>query len=107
MLMYMFHIALALSLVALVMGFKLMCKAGCCDKSGTCDTNKEGCSKSKCCMKIAAYLVVILATISTLCTLHAGYMHMKMGAFGQGMVINLDMVEMEPMDDSKPMKKGK
>lgn len=106
MLMYMFHIAMALGLVALVMGFKLMCKSGCCCKAGSCDT-KEGCSKSKCCMKIAAYIVVILATISLICTMHAGYMHMKMGAFGQGMVINLDMIEMSPMDDGKPMKKGK
>lgn len=100
MLMYMFHIAIALGLVALVMGLKLCKCCGC--KAGQCDAN----CKISCCTKICGYIVVALATISLLCTIHAGYMHMKMGDFGQGMVINLDMIDMT-MEDQKPGKKGK
>lgn len=98
MLMYMFHIAMALGLIALVMGLG-MCK--CCCKAGQCDTD----CKVKC-GRICGYIIVILATISLLCTMHAGYKHMTMGMFGEGMVINLDMIDVTP-DDQKASKKGK
>ncbi|MFI4956809.1 MAG: hypothetical protein ACHQAX_06345 [Gammaproteobacteria bacterium] len=83
MLMFTFHIAFALGLMALTFGLflkKSSCN-NCCAKS--CETTSAGAQngcKSKCrCW--AGLIIVILALLSLICTGHAGYQYWKAGAF--------------------------
>ncbi len=77
MLMFTFHIAFALGLIALSMGLFLKKCCGC--KSQQCDTANQGkCSK---CGHCCAWIIIVLAGLSLLCTIHSGYKHWKAGDF--------------------------
>jgi uncharacterized membrane protein len=95
--MYMFHIAFALGLIALVMGLS-MCK--CCCKTA-CDTNAGKCCK---CGKWIGIIITILALISLACTMNTGYKQMKLKD-GIMTMMGMEMEKMKDMkDDMKDMK---
>lgn len=79
MLMFTFHIAFALSLMALTLGLFLMKCGNWCNKS-SCDTTNQPACKTKCKSWCGA-IIVILALLSLICTGHAGYCYWKAGAF--------------------------
>jgi hypothetical protein len=82
MLMFTFHIAFALGLIALTLGLflKKCCKCGGGCKTQQCDTNGQGKCSCKC-GSWCAMIVIILAALSLVCTMHAGYSHWKAGDF--------------------------
>lgn len=79
MLMYMFHIAFAVGLMALIMGLNM-----CCCGKGSCDSHGK-------CGKFCGWIIVILAVISLLCTMHSGYQHYMDKKFDVEMMIDMDM----------------
>ncbi len=81
MLMFTMHIAFALGLIALTLGLCL--KKWCCCCKSNCETTGEkggACGTSKCrCW--CGMVIVILALLSLLCTVHTGYGYWKAGEF--------------------------
>ena len=59
--MFMFHVALALSLIALTAGSALYVFSSRCDGKGTCFAN------------VIAILVILLSIASSICTLYCGF----------------------------------
>lgn len=100
--MYMFHIAFALGLIALMMGLCMW--KGCCKSS--CNTNSEKCGS---CGKWAGLIITLLALISLACLMHSGYKHMQMKG-GMKDMLGMDLEKLKDMkedmkDDMKDMKK--
>lgn len=73
--MFMFHAALALNLLALCAGAALFIFG-----ASRCDT------KGACFAKLVAVIVIILATLSTLCTMNTGRIMWANAQDGQGMM---------------------
>lgn len=97
MLMYMFHIAFGIGLIALVMGIS-MCK--CCCK-GACEPGKCGSG----CGKWCGIIISILAIISLGCTVNSAYKQMNGG------MMDMEKMAMDQVhkmkDDMKETKDGK
>jgi hypothetical protein len=100
--MYMFHIAFALGLIALVMGLSMM---KCCCKAA-CDANGGKCCK---CGKWMGIIITLLALVSLACTMNTGYKQMQMKDGMMGMMLHMDMEKMKDMKDDmkKDMDKSK
>lgn len=101
MLMSMFHIAVGVSLMALIMGISLMkCASKCCCKKAECDTQQSGCA-TKCmkCGSCCGLVLSIIAALSLACTLYSGFKFWKAGMFDMAPAMMM-MQETVDMGDS-------
>lgn len=92
--MFMFHAALALNLLALCAGSALFLFA-----ASHCDC------KGSCFAKIVAVIVLILAILSTVCTVNSGRMMWNNMQEGKGMMMsdnNCPMCDMKSGNSDKP-----
>lgn len=81
--MFMFHVAVALGLMALAAGIFLYSWASCKVDGGTCLA------------KLFGFIIIVIASLSTICTLYCGFMLFSEGHFFHGGTC-MDHNKMEP-----------
>lgn len=94
--MFMFHVALSLSLIALTAGSALYAFSGRCEGKGTCLAS------------LIAIIVIVLSIISSLCTMYYGVRAWQQGGDQCPMCMNMmhDMHDMKMQDKSMMGGKG-